>query len=125
MSERLDVREAAHGRWPSILSALGLDERALSGRHGPCPMCGGKDRFRFDDKEGRGTYFCSGCGAGDGVQLAMGNSVTWRSRSNAWLAWSILHRSGEIDPIATRLKRCAERFVDRGRCSVTTTFVDT
>lgn len=72
MGERLDVREVAQGRWRSILSVLGMDKRALSGKHGPCPMCGGKDRFRFDDREGRGTYFCSGCGAGDGVQLAMG-----------------------------------------------------
>lgn len=72
MGERLDVREVAQGRWRSILTVLGIDERALSGKHGPCPMCGGKDRFRFDDREGRGTYFCSGCGAGDGVQLAMG-----------------------------------------------------
>lgn len=72
MGERLSVRTVALGRWRSILTVLGMDERALSGKHGPCPMCGGKDRFRFDDKEGRGTYFCSGCGAGDGVQLAMG-----------------------------------------------------
>lgn len=74
MSERLDVRTVAQGRWMSILAALGMDERALSGKHTACPMCGGKDRFRFDDREGRGTYICSGCGAGDGVQLAM--SVT-------------------------------------------------
>src|SRR5690606_37395350 len=59
-------------RWRSILTVLGMDERALSGRHAPCPMCGGRDRFRFDDREGRGTYYCSGCDAGDGVQLAMG-----------------------------------------------------
>lgn len=72
MGERLSVRTVALGRWRSILTVLGMDERALSGKHCPCPMCGGKDRFRFDDKEGRGTYFCSGCGAGDGVQLAMG-----------------------------------------------------
>lgn len=72
MSERLDVRQIAQGRWKSILTVMGMDERALSGKHGPCPMCGGRDRFRFDDKDGRGTYFCSGCGAGDGVQLAMG-----------------------------------------------------
>lgn len=70
--ERLDVRTVARGRWPGILSAMGLDERTLSGKHAPCPMCGGKDRFRFDDKDGRGTYFCSGCGAGDGVKLAIG-----------------------------------------------------
>ena len=72
MGNRLDVREVAKGHWRSILTVLGMDERALSGKHGPCPLCGGRDRFRFDDKEGRGTYFCSGCGAGDGVQLAMG-----------------------------------------------------
>ncbi len=72
MGERLSVRTVALGRWRSILHALGMSERALSGKHCPCPMCGGTDRFRFDDKEGRGTYFCSGCGAGDGVQLAMG-----------------------------------------------------
>lgn len=72
MDERLNVRQVAQGRWPSILVALGMDERSLSDRHCPCPLCGGKDRFRFDDKEGRGTYICSGCGAGDGVKLAMG-----------------------------------------------------
>ncbi len=69
--DRLDVRVVAAGRWPGILLALGVSERALSGKHGPCQICAGKDRFRFDDKDGRGTYFCSGCGAGDGVQLAM------------------------------------------------------
>lgn len=34
-------------------------------------MCGGKTRFRFDDREGRGTWICNGCGAGDGADLAM------------------------------------------------------
>ena len=53
MSERLDVRHVAQGRWRSILAVLGADEKTLSGKHGPCPMCGGRDRFRFDDKEGR------------------------------------------------------------------------
>ncbi len=39
------------------------------GKHGPCPACGGKDRFRLDDKAGRGTWFCNLCGAGDGLDL--------------------------------------------------------
>lgn len=34
-------------------------------------MCGGKDRFRFDDKDGRGTWICNQCGAGDGLALLM------------------------------------------------------
>jgi putative DNA primase/helicase len=35
-----------------------------------CPLCGGKDRFRFDDKDGHGSYFCNQCGSGDGFMLA-------------------------------------------------------
>lgn len=34
-------------------------------------MCGGTDRFRFDDKGGNGSYICSHCGAGSGVDLVM------------------------------------------------------
>jgi putative DNA primase/helicase len=58
-----------NGRWSDILSAIGLPSKALSGKHGPCPICGGKDRFRFDNKRGAGTFFCSQCGPGDGVEL--------------------------------------------------------
>lgn len=35
-------------------------------------MCDGKDRFRFDDKDGRGTWFCNQCGHGDGFDLIQG-----------------------------------------------------
>lgn len=60
----------AEGRWRGILPALGIDPNHLTGKHGPCPICGeGKDRFRFDDKGGRGTWICSKCGAGDGIEL--------------------------------------------------------
>lgn len=61
--------EAARGKWRGILLEMGVDRSFLTGKHGPCPLCGGKDRFRFDDKDGRGTYFCSGCGAGSGMDL--------------------------------------------------------
>jgi putative DNA primase/helicase len=59
----------AKGRWRSILPALGVSSDFLSGRHGPCPVCGGSDRFRFDDKDQRGTFYCNACGAGDGFKL--------------------------------------------------------
>ena len=58
----------AQGRWQGILAELGLSDY-LSGKHGPCPICGGKDRFRWDNKGGNGTYFCNQCGAGDGFKL--------------------------------------------------------
>lgn len=64
-----DIVAEASGRWPEILANLGVSDRALSGKHTACPMCGGTDRFRFDDKEGRGRWICSRCGAGDGFGL--------------------------------------------------------
>lgn len=64
-----DLSMRAKGRWRSILQALGVSADYLSGKHGPCPSCAGTDRFRFDDKDGRGTFFCSQCGAGDGFAL--------------------------------------------------------
>lgn len=63
--------EAAKGRWRGILLEFGLPESCLRDRHGPCPMCGGEDRFRWDNKEGSGSYICNQCGAGKGVDLAI------------------------------------------------------
>jgi putative DNA primase/helicase len=65
-----DVMLKARGRWHGLLIALGIDETYLKNIHGPCPICGGKDRFRFDDKGGDGTYYCNSCGPGDGWKLA-------------------------------------------------------
>jgi len=61
--------ERARGRWREILPQLGIDTRFLTNRHGPCPLCGGRDRYRFDDREGTGSYFCNQCGAGSGLIL--------------------------------------------------------
>ena len=65
----MDASELAIDRWPQILMAAGIDKSFLKKKHGPCPVCGGKDRFRFIDKDGKGTFFCSGCGPGDGFKL--------------------------------------------------------
>lgn len=65
------IIEQAKRKWLFILESAGIDASHLKSKHGPCPICGGKDRFRFDDKEGRGTYFCNQCGAGDGIKLLM------------------------------------------------------
>ena len=63
---------AAKGKWKGILLSLGIPETTLRDKHGPCPICGGEDRFRWDNKEGRGTFVCNQCGAGDGMKLAIG-----------------------------------------------------
>lgn len=87
--------EAARGRWIGILRHFGLDDRYLQNRHGPCPICEGRDRYRFDDKDGAGTFYCSKCGAGDGMKLAM----LWTGREFADVAREIDEIVGNIDQV--------------------------
>jgi putative DNA primase/helicase len=68
---RPDINDQARNKWASLLNMLGIDKSHLRNAHGPCPLCDGRDRFRFDDKDGRGTWICNGCGAGSGMDLAM------------------------------------------------------
>ena len=71
MQYEFDIRNDTQNRWRDILSSLGVPENFLRNKMGPCPMCGGKDRYRFTDKDGHGMWICNQCGAGNGVQLAM------------------------------------------------------
>lgn len=80
----MNAANLARGRWADLLASFGIDRNLLSGRHTPCPACGGKDRFRFDDQEGRGTYFCSHCGSGDGFALlGLVNGWTFKQAADA------------------------------------------
>lgn len=54
------AEDLAHGRWPDILQAAGIDQASFNGRHGPCPICGGKDRYRWSNKSG-GLWVCNMC----------------------------------------------------------------
>lgn len=65
-----EVAARANGRWRSILSGmLPLGRKTLNGKNGPCPMCGGKDRWRFTDLNGEGRWWCNACGCGDAFDL--------------------------------------------------------
>ncbi len=70
-----DVKAATNGRWAGVLAGFGANAALLRNHHGPCPGCGGKDRFRFDDVGGDGSFLCSQGGgevlAGDGFSLLM------------------------------------------------------
>lgn len=63
-----DTKERAKNCWQSILSNY-MDTVFLSGKHTACPLCGGKDRFRFEPASDNGSYICSHCGAGSGIHL--------------------------------------------------------
>lgn len=71
IAKRQNIMEEAQGRWASLLPRFGVSASALTGKHGPCPLCGGRDRFRFDDRDGNGTFICNQCGAGNGIRLVM------------------------------------------------------
>ncbi|AZB50552.1 hypothetical protein [Synechococcus phage S-H1] len=73
------IQDLTNGRWPDLLQQLGgLSADQLTDRHQPCPLCGGKDRYRFDDKDGTGSWYCNQCGGkrgtgggGSGMDLLM------------------------------------------------------
>jgi putative DNA primase/helicase len=73
MITRNDISEQARNRWQQILAALGINPEILRGKHAPCPLCGGKDRFRFNDWHGKGRWLCNHCTqtGGDGFNLLM------------------------------------------------------
>lgn len=62
-----DIVELCRGKWPNILTHFHISFKIKL--HCACPVCGGKDRFLFDDKEGRGSFYCNHCGAGTGFKL--------------------------------------------------------
>ncbi len=67
------IRDLARGRWDFILNKLSYPVSNNPKEPTPCPVCGGKDRFRFDNELGTGSYICSQGNdetiAGDGLSL--------------------------------------------------------
>lgn len=90
--------ELARGRWPGILAEFGIDRRFLSKRHGACILCGGKDRARFRDYQGRGTFFCNQCRSYDGFEVIMRTT----GMPFAEVAKAIEERAGEIPAAEAR-----------------------
>ncbi|EOE6876922.1 primase-helicase zinc-binding domain-containing protein [Klebsiella aerogenes] len=102
------VKQAC-GHWPNILPALGV--KVIKNRHQACPVCGGSDRFRFDDKEGRGTWFCNQCGAGDGLKLV--EKVFGVTASEA--AQKVDAVTGNLPPVAPEVIAAAEAGTEADR----------
>jgi putative DNA primase/helicase len=126
-----DIHARIGSAWPTILTQLGIPESVLRNRHGPCPACGGKDRFRFDNRRGGGDYICNQCGAGDGFTLLQ--------RVYGWpfseARRQVMRAAGLVDQELIRVPAripststgCAERMSDppervlrlwRNRCAV-------
>jgi putative DNA primase/helicase len=61
-------------QWISLLVSYGVSATSLTGNACACPVCGGNDRFTYDNKRGRGDWVCRQCKngkpmAGDGFRL--------------------------------------------------------
>lgn len=101
-NSRQATRVNAQGKWRGILLMLGITELELSGKHGPCPLCEGKDRYRYTDYKGNGEYFCSGCGPGSGFDLIMGRND-----------WDFAHAAQEVDKVlGTKIEEVFQPRVD-------------
>ncbi len=59
----IKAEDLVYGRWPDILTAAGMDASFFTQRNGPCPFCGGTDRFRWAKKNG-GLWVCNQCTGG-------------------------------------------------------------
>ncbi|MGQ3903891.1 DUF927 domain-containing protein [Mixta calida] len=101
-----EATSAAANRWPMVLSQLGINVPRSPRQHAPCPACGGKDRFRFDDK-GRDSFFCNQCGAGDGLDLIqkVNQCGTTEAARMAADVLGIDYRVTEIDQKAASQRR--------------------
>lgn len=67
------LRREVRGHWGHVLSSIGVHSDFLVKRNGPCPACGGRDRFSFTDKDGSGSFVCRSHHrqGGDGFELVM------------------------------------------------------
>lgn len=101
-----EVTHAAAGQWPFVLAGLHINIPDSPRKHTACPACGGTDRFRFDDN-GRGSFICNQCGAGDGLDLIkkVNNCDTTSAAQLAADVLGIDYRAAQTDPAAASQRR--------------------
>lgn len=65
------IDECSRLGWDLALHQVaGIPRDCLDGSHGPCPKCGGTDRWRFTNLNGEGGAICNQCDKfGDGIEV--------------------------------------------------------
>lgn len=99
------IHDVARGRWRAILLEAGVQATQLTGKHTSCPTCGGKDRFRWDNKDGSGGSYCSVCGSRSGVDLLMAVRQCDFTEARKF----ILAHAGQSEPEVIRPRRDNEK----------------
>lgn len=90
--------------------AIGGLVRAGAERVGPCPKCGGRDRFGINLH--RNVWNCRKCGGGDGIELV--RHVMACSFPDA-LDWLVGRRELALDPAEAERRRKAAEAANRKR----------
>lgn len=125
------VKSWTPAQWDALvrryMPAEVLTDNFWRGRPGPCPLCGGHDRFTYDSKRGRGDWVCRKCNAGnpkagDGLELVRCyTGMTYselRRDLNGERAVPIDHpftransaRRGKAEDPATKMRRIAKQW---------------
>ena len=116
------AKAAARGQWPAIWSALGVGAIPAKGRHGPCPGCGGKDRFRLLPEDAdNGGWVCGRGGdptGGDGFALLVHCGIARSPGEALHLVAAYLGMDAKADPKARQRAREAARRRERERMEV-------
>lgn len=119
MSDFTTCKAAARGQWPTIWSALGMRELPRQGRHGPCPGCGGRDRFRLvPESAEHGGWICGQGGeptGGDGFALLVHCGIARTPGEALRLVADHLGLSAKADPQDRQTAREAAQKRERER----------
>lgn len=87
--QKEDVLPKAEGMWVDILIALTDVDPSIfnSKKEHPCPLCGGKTRFRYRNPNGKKLdrpFFCNVCGSKNGVEMLVAlTGMNFREAINA------------------------------------------
>lgn len=101
-----------------LVARMGVELRRKSGTHGgeyagPCPVCGGRDRFLAWPEQGEGgTWYCRGCDhGGDCIELV--RHVEGKSFAEACEALGIERERARTRPVTVPVSRRREAFAPK------------
>lgn len=90
MSNLPDIKEQIRGRELQVLSSFGISSTDLFNKHdrpiknGLCPVCGGKDRFSFQElANGDYSFYCRSGAYGSVIDLIMHQHPGWDYKQTA------------------------------------------
>lgn len=100
--------------WVSILpkhidnSFLKIEGGRPSKKRGPCPICGGTDRYFFDNKNGTGASWCNMCGSINVLKLLTDGGGLTMSEAMTVASGGVANRELDIKAISVAEQKKAD-----------------